>query len=65
MSINDNDKFKQKVMKKKTLIKNTWYDWLINCISEPIRETVDGLKYKDASLFEANTPKDHGKKIVY
>ena len=36
-----------KKMKKKRPIKNTWYDWLINYISEPIRKTVgEGLNIK-------------------
>ena len=30
------DKFKQKEMKKIRPIKNTWYDWLIDYIPEPI-----------------------------
>ena len=45
-------KYEQKEMKKKRLIKNTWYDWLINNIPEPIRKTVLGFKDKVASLFK-------------
>ena len=30
------DKFEQKEMKKIRPIKNTWYDWLIDYIPEPI-----------------------------
>ena len=36
MSIDDMDKFEQKEMKEIRRIKNTWYDWLINYIPEPI-----------------------------
>ena len=39
-------KFEQKEMKKIRPIKNTWYDWLINYIPEPIRIGVGGFKYK-------------------
>ena len=34
--------FEQKEMKKKRPIKDTWYDWLINYILEPMRKTVVG-----------------------
>ena len=37
-SIDDMDKFEQKEMKKKKAIKNAWYDWLLNYISEPIKK---------------------------
>ena len=37
-------------------IKNTWYDWLINYISEPIRERVSAFRDKFINLFKANTP---------
>ena len=37
-SIDDMDKFEQKEMKKIKPIINTWYDWLINYIPEPIRK---------------------------
>ena len=57
VSIDNMDKFEQKEMKKKRLIKNTWYDWLINYISEPIRITVVGFKDKVASLFKRKIPK--------
>ena len=30
-------------MKKIRPIKNTWYDWLINYIPEPIRKSVGGF----------------------
>ena len=33
--INDMDKFEVKEMKKIKPIKNTWYDWLINCSPDP------------------------------
>ena len=40
------DRFKQKKMKNIRPIKNTWYDWLINYIPEPIRKCVGGFKDK-------------------
>ena len=39
-------------MKKIRPIKNTWYDWLINYISEPKRKSVCGFKGKIVSLFK-------------
>ena len=52
------DRFeKKKEMKKIRSIKNTWYDWLINYIPEPIRKSVGGFKDKIVSLFKTNTPK--------
>ena len=44
-------------MKKIRRIKNTWHDWLINCVPEPIRKSVSGFKNKVISLFKINTPK--------
>ena len=44
-------------MKKIRSMKNTWYDWLINYIPEPIRKSVGGFKDKIVSLFKTNTPK--------
>ena len=67
LSIDDMDKFEQKEMKKIRLIKNTWYDWLVNYIPEPIRKSVVGFKDKIVSLFKTNTPKQtvngRGKKL--
>ena len=51
------DKFEQKEMMKMRPIKNTWYDWLINYTSEPIRKSTGGFKDKIVSLFKTNTPK--------
>ena len=51
------DKFEHKEMKKIGLPKNNWYDLLINCIPEPIRKSVGGLKNKIVSLFKTNKPK--------
>ena len=51
------DRFRKKEMKKIRPNKNTWYDWLINNISEPIRKSVGGFKDKTVSLFKTNTPK--------
>ena len=55
LSIDDMDKFEQKEMKKIRLIQNTWYDWLVNYIPEPIRKSVVGFKDKIVSLFKTNT----------
>ena len=67
MTIDDMDKFEQKEMKKIRPIKNTWYDWLINYIPEPIRKSVGGFKDKMVSLFKTNTLKQtvygRGKKL--
>ena len=57
VSVDNMDKFEQKAMKKIRPIKNTWYDWLINYIPDPIRTSEDGFKYKTLSLFKTNTPK--------
>ena len=58
VSIYNMDRFeKKKEMKKIRSIKNTWYDWLINYIPEPIRKSVGGFKDKIVSLFKTNTPK--------
>ena len=51
------DKTEQKEMKKIRSIKNTWYDWLINYIPEPIRKSEGGSKDKIVILFKTNTPK--------
>ena len=39
-------------MKKIRPIKNSWYDWLIKYIPEPIRNSVGGFKDKTVSLFK-------------
>ena len=44
VSIDDMDKFGQKEMKKIRSIKNTWYDWLINYIPDPIGKSLVGFK---------------------
>ena len=48
-------------------IKNTWHDWLINYISEPIRKSVSRFKYKFISLLKTSTSKQtvcgRGKKL--
>ena len=38
VSLDDMNKFEQKEMKKIRSIKNTWYNWLINYIPEPIKK---------------------------
>ena len=57
VSIDDMGKLEQKQMKNVRPIKNTWYDWLINYIRDPIRKSVGGFKDKFVSLFKTNTPK--------
>ena len=37
-------------MKKLRPIKNTWHDWLINYIPEPIRKSVSAFEDKIVSL---------------
>ena len=63
VSIDHTDKFEEKEMKKIRSIKNTWYDWLINYIPEPIRKK----SKKVNSLFKTNTSKQtvyrRGKKL--
>ena len=58
---------KKKEMSKIRPIKNTWYDWLVNCIPDPIRKSVSAFKDKTVSLFKTNTPKntayERGKKL--
>ena len=65
--MDDMDNFEQKEMKKIRPIKNTWYDWLINYIPEPIIKSASGFKGKIVSLFKRNTPKQtvygRGKKL--
>ena len=55
VSIDNMDKFEEKeVMKERIFTKNTWYDWLINYIPEPIKKTMGGLKDQTISLFKTN-----------
>ena len=49
ITIDNMDRFKKMKMKKIRPIKNTWYDWLINCIPEPTRKSVSALKDKVTS----------------
>ena len=74
VSIEDMNRFEKKEMKKIKPVKNTWYQWLISYILEPIRKSVHGLKdkivsplkseisnaleEKIVSLFKINTPKE-------
>ena len=54
--IDHKDRFEQKEMKKKKKrIKSTWYYWLIEYISEPLRKTVGGFRDNVVSLFMTNT----------
>ena len=51
------DKFEPKEINKIRPIKNTWYDWLINYVPEPIIKNAGGFKYTIVSFFKTNTPK--------
>ena len=68
VSIDGRDKFEQKETKKIRPINNTWYDWLINYITEPKRKSIGGFKDKILSLFKTNRPKQtvygRGKKLI-
>ena len=57
------DRLEKKEMKKIRPIKNSWYDWLIKYIPEPIRNSAGGFKDKTVSLFKRNTTKQtmHGR----
>ena len=48
---------KKKEMKKIRLIKNTWYHWWINYITELIRKILGVFKDKIVRLSNTNTPK--------
>ena len=67
VSIDNMDNFENNEMKKIRSIKNTWYDWLIIYIPEPIRKSEGGFKDKVICLFKTNTPKQavygRGKKL--
>ena len=54
VSIDDMDQFEEKETKKIRPIKNTWYDWLIDYIPEPITKIVSGFKDNVVSLFNTN-----------
>ena len=49
--IDDMDKFEEKEMKEIRPIKNSWYDWLISYISEPVTKIVGGFKDKILKSF--------------
>ena len=57
VSIDDMDRFLKKEMKKIRPVKNTWYDWLIDFIPDPIRKSVGGFKHTIVSPFKANSSK--------
>ena len=65
VSTDDMYMFEQKEMKKKRPIKNTWYDWLISYVPNPIRKTVGGFKGNVVSLFKTNTLEEYGKQTVH
>ena len=44
-------------MDKIKIIKNAWYDWLINYIIEPTIKIAEGFKVKVVRLFNTNSPK--------
>lgn len=56
------EKFKNIETIKKTLVKNTWRDWLINYIPKPIQRQWNSIKKKIMGLFRGSTNKDVKKK---
>ena len=56
-----------KKMEKIRTLKNTWYDWLINYIPEPITKIVGRFKDEIVSFFSTNTSQQtvyaRGKKL--
>ena len=58
----ENSNYKNKIIERK--YSNTWYDWLINYIPDPIRKIIDNFGFKDkiVSFFNTSTPKQtvHG-----
>ena len=48
-------RFNQKEIKKKRYTKSTWYNWLINYVPGPIRQTVGGFKGKGVCIFKTNS----------
>ena len=60
MPIDDTDKFEEKEMKKIRPLKNTWYDWLINYISESTTKMLVVIKIKLLSLFNTTPFKQTG-----
>ena len=58
-SIEDMDKIEEKEMKKMRPIKSTWYDLLINYITETLSKTAGGFKDEIVSLFDTNKPKQN------
>ena len=60
-STDDMENFEEKEMKKVPPFKNNWYDWLVNCISEPVRKSLGFIIDEFISLFKTNSPK----KTVY
>ena len=51
------NKFEEKEMKKIRPIKNNWYDWWINYITELITNILGVFKDKIVRLSNTNTPK--------
>ena len=54
-------RFNQKEIKKKRYTKSTWYNWLINYVPGPIRQTVGGFKGKGVCIFKTNTAENYSK----
>ena len=63
MFIDHKDRFEQKEMKKKKPIKSTWYYWLIEYISKPLRKTVGGFR-DNVSIFMTNTREIYSKQTA-
>ena len=57
VSTDDMDNFEEKEMKKAPPFKNTWYDWLVSCILEPIIKSLGCIIDEIISLFKTNSPR--------
>ena len=44
--VDDMNKLRKKILKKRHFTKNTWYDWLINYVNESMRKQPVVLKTK-------------------
>ena len=55
ITIDDMDRLEKIEMEKIRSIKNTWLDWLINYIPEPIAKSVSALNNKIGSLYKSIT----------
>ena len=52
---------KKKIWGRKRPIISSWYNCLINYISEPIRKFASSFKDKSISIFKTKTPENYSK----